>query len=95
MKKDIRTIITYLDSYLTRTRQATIDPIEANAVLEKAGLLSDSKDRLGKPLSDLLRKGHLPHAFQSGGKGSSWTIPPPLAQDFQRMSCVEQNTISL
>src|SRR5690606_28138622 len=35
----------------------------------------DSKDRPGKPLRNLLRKGQLPHAFQSGGKGSSWTIP--------------------
>lgn len=75
MCKDIKGIITHLDTYLSRTGQPTIDPVEANAILSRAGLLTDSKDRPGKPLRDLLRKGLLPHAFQSGGKGSSWTIP--------------------
>lgn len=75
MSKDIKAIITHLDTYLTRTGQTSIDPVEANAVLAKAGLLTDSKDRPGKPLRNLLRDGQLPHAFQSGGKGSSWTIP--------------------
>lgn len=75
MSKDIKAIINYLDAYLTRTGRPSIDPVEANAVLAKAGLLSDSKDRPGKPLRNLLRDGQLPHAFQSGGKGSSWTIP--------------------
>lgn len=64
-----------MDIYLTRTGQTSIDPVEANAVLAKAGLLSDGKDRPGKPLRNLLRDGQLPHAFQSGGKGSLWTIP--------------------
>lgn len=75
MSKDVKTIITYLDNYLKQTRQQSIDPVAANAILAKAGLLNDSKDRPGKPLRDLLRMGLLPHAFQSGGKGSSWTIP--------------------
>ena len=75
MSKDIKAIINHLDTYLTRTGRTSIDPVEANAVLAKAGLLSDSKDRPGKPLRNLLRDGQLPHAFQSGGKGSSWTIP--------------------
>lgn len=75
MSKDIKGIITYLDNYLTRSGRESIDPVEANAVLAKAGLLFDSKDRPGKPLRNLLRDGQLPHAFQSGGKGSSWTIP--------------------
>lgn len=75
MSKNIRRIISHLDNYLTRTGQTSIDPIVANEVLAKAGLLSDNKDRPGKPLRILLRDGHLPHAFQSGGKGSSWTIP--------------------
>jgi hypothetical protein len=68
-------IIQFLDDYLTKTGMTSIDPVEANALLAKAGILRDSKDRPGKPLRDLLRKGHLPHAFQAGGKGSSWTIP--------------------
>lgn len=75
MGKDIKAIITYLDTYLTQTGRPSIDPVEANDVLAKAGLLNDSKDRPGKPLRNLLRDGQLPHAFQSGGKGSSWTIP--------------------
>jgi hypothetical protein len=71
----MNTITRFLDDYLTRTGRKSIDPVEANALLAKAGILRDSKDRPGKPLRDLLRKGQLPHAFQSGGKGSSWTIP--------------------
>ncbi len=71
----MNTIIKHLDDYLTRTGRSSIDPVEANALLAKAGILRDSIDRPGKPLRDLLRKGQLPHAFQSGGKGSSWTIP--------------------
>jgi hypothetical protein len=60
MSKDFKAIINYIDTYLTRTRQTSVDPVMANEVLAKAGLLSDSKDRPGKPLRDLLRKGHLP-----------------------------------
>ncbi len=71
----ITAIIKHLDDYLTRSGRQNIDPVEANALLSKAGLLNDSTDRPGKPLRDLLRKGQIPHAFQSDGKGSSWTIP--------------------
>lgn len=69
------TIKKFIDDYLTKSGKADIDPVEANALLAKAGILKDSKDRPGKPLRDLLRKGQLPHAFQAGGKGSNWTIP--------------------
>jgi len=75
MSKDIKAIITHLDNHLKLTGKPGIDPVEASILLERAGLLKDSKDRPGKPLRDLLRKGLLPHAFQSGGKGSAWTIP--------------------
>jgi hypothetical protein len=68
-------IISAIDKYLERTGRQSIGPVEANKILAKAGLLRDSKDRPGKPLRDLLRKGQLPHAFQSGGKGTEWTIP--------------------
>lgn len=68
-------IIKFIDEYLIKTGRTSIDPVEANALLAKAGILRDSIDRPGKPLRDLLRKGQLPHAFQAGGKGSSWTIP--------------------
>lgn len=72
---DIESIIKYLDNYLTRTGRPNISPVEANDILSRTGLLSDSKDRPGKPIRELCRAGKLPHAFQSGGKGSSWTIP--------------------
>ena len=72
---DIESIIKYLDNYLTRTGRPNISPVEANDILSRTGLLSDSKDRPGKPIRELYRAGKLPHAFQSGGKGSSWTIP--------------------
>lgn len=72
---DIESIIKYLDNYLTRTGRLNISPVEANDILSRAGLLSDSKDRPGKPIRELCRAGKLPHTFQSGGKGSSWTIP--------------------
>jgi predicted ATPase len=69
------TITKFIDDYLTKSERADIDPVEANALLAKAGILKDSKHRPGKPLRDLLRKGQIPHAFQASGKGSSWTIP--------------------
>jgi len=72
---NVKSIIEYIDKYLTKSDRPNIDPVEANEILEKAGLLRNSKDRPGKPLRDLLRKGRLPHAFQSGGKGTNWTIP--------------------
>lgn len=71
----MKAIIECLDNYMTRKGLKSINAIEANAVLSKAGLLADSKERPGKPLRDLLRKGKLPHAYQTGGKGSSWIIP--------------------
>lgn len=83
MGKDINAIINYLDNYLTRTGQPSIGPVEANSVLAKAGILSNCKDRPGKSLRNLLRGGQLPHAFQSGGKGSSWTIPHSSKRTFK------------
>lgn len=75
MSKDIKAIISFLDNYLTLTGKSNINPVEANAILTQAGLLPDSEERPGKPLRNLLRNGLLPHAYQSGGKGSGWTIP--------------------
>lgn len=71
----INEIIQYIDNYLEKCNLYSIDAVKANALLAKANLLRDSKDRPGKPLRDLLRKGHLPHAYQSGGAGTSWVIP--------------------
>lgn len=75
MSKDIEAIITYLHNYLIQSGEREIDPVRANAILATKGLLTDNKNRPGKSIRDLLRKGFFPHAFQAGGKGSSWTIP--------------------
>lgn len=72
---NIKTIIEHIDNYLIRTGQKYIDPVEANISLEKANLLPNSASRPGKPLRDILRKGLISHAYQTGGKGSSWVIP--------------------
>lgn len=72
---NITAIISHLDKYLLQTGQQSIGPVEANAILAKAGLLKDSDLRKGKPLRDILRTGKIPHAYQAGGKGSEWTIP--------------------
>jgi len=68
-------ITKFIDDYLTKSGRVHIDAVEANALLAKSEILKDSKDRPGKTLRDLLRKGLLPHAFQKSGKGSPWTIP--------------------
>lgn len=68
-------IIEFIDKFLERTGKTSINAVEANSLLEKAGILKDNKIRPGKPLRDLLRKGRLPHAYQSSGKGSGWSIP--------------------
>jgi len=75
---NIAAIISHIDNYLLQTGQQSIGPVEANAILSKAGLLKDNDLRKGKPLRDLLRSGKLPHAYQAGGKGSEWTIPGSL-----------------
>ncbi|HMR47382.1 MAG TPA: DNA-deoxyinosine glycosylase [Bacteroidia bacterium] len=68
-------ITKFLDDYLTKSGKTSIDPVEANSLLDREGILRDNKNRPGKPLRDLLRKGQLPHAFQAEGKGSNWIIP--------------------
>lgn len=67
-------IIKFLDNHLIKNRLRSVTAVEANALLEKAKLLKDSKDRPGKPLRDLLRKGLIPHAYQIESS-RSWVIP--------------------
>ena len=69
---NITQIIEYIDEYLIRNNQTDITPVDANKILAQAGLLSDSKDRPGRPLRKLLREKKILHAYQIGNK---WHIP--------------------
>jgi len=75
MKRNIDLIIKAIDDYLVLSKIEFIDPVNGGVLLEKKGLLKDSKDRPGLPLRNLLRKGLIPHAYQVSGRGSSWIIP--------------------
>lgn len=72
---DIQKIIKALDRELERTGKSFLTPPEANKILERECILNDRDARSGLPLRKLLRQGKLPHAYQEGGKGSSWIIP--------------------
>lgn len=72
---DIRKIIEAIDSEIVATGRKSLTPPEANAMLERKGLLKDRRQRPGLPLRRLLREGKIPHAFQVGGKGARWRIP--------------------
>lgn len=70
-----KAIIEFIDIYLINANSKSVDAVTANAILAKAGVLADSKDRPGLPLRKYLRDGLIPHAFQIGGAGSKWSIP--------------------
>jgi hypothetical protein len=72
---NIHLIIQKIDEFLKKSEKSSINPVEANELLARAGLLKDSDLRPGLPLRNILRKGQIPHAYQSRGKGSSWLIP--------------------
>lgn len=73
-------IVNFLDEYLRKTGRESIGAVEANALLDKAGLLKDNPQRPGLPLRNKLRKGELPYAYQVAGKGSEWVIPLSTAE---------------
>lgn len=73
-------IINFLDEYLRKTGRESIGAVEANALLDKAGLLKDNSQKPGLPLRNKLRKGELPYAYQVAGKGSEWVIPFSTAE---------------
>lgn len=75
MKHNIDLIIKAIDEYLVSSKIEFIDPVNAGLLLQKKGLLKDSRDRPGLPLRNLLRAGLIPHAYQVSGRGSSWIIP--------------------
>ena len=75
MERDrLRRIIDLLDAIIEYTGK-DIGAVDANYLLEKAGLLKDSRTRKGKPLRDLLRAGEIPHAYQPKGWNTTWIIP--------------------
>lgn len=73
-------IVNFLDEYLRKTGRESIGAVEANALLDKAGLLKDNPQRPGLPLRNKLRKGELPYTYQVAGKGSEWVIPLSTAE---------------
>ncbi len=73
-------ITNFLDDYLRKTGKESIGTVEANALLDKAGVLKDNPQRPGLPLRNKLRNGELPHAYQKAGKGSEWIIPHSTAE---------------
>lgn len=72
---NIERIIAALDAEIERNNCDYLLAPDANKVLARAGLLSDSATRPGKPLRNLLRENKLPHAFQTNGEKSQWRIP--------------------
>ena len=76
----MNTISQFLDEYLQKTGRESIGAVEANALLDKAGILKDNPQRPGLPLRNKLRKGELPYAYQAAGKGSEWVIPLSTAK---------------
>ena len=73
-------ISNFLDEYLQKTGRESIGAVEANALLDKAGILKDNPQKPGLPLRNKLRNGELPYAYQVVGKGSEWVIPLSTAQ---------------
>ena len=80
------TIIAFLDQHLKRHKTTSLSAVEAASLLDRAGILRDNPQKPGKPLRDILRKGLLPHAYQLGGKGSTWIIPVSQGATCQQIS---------
>jgi hypothetical protein len=72
---DIIEIVEAMDNEIVATGKEFLTPPEANAMLERKGLLEDRPQRPGLPLRRLLREGKIPHAFQVGGEHTRWRIP--------------------
>jgi hypothetical protein len=72
---DILIVIATLDEYMKKAGLRSLTAVEAAKILDRKGILADSKSRPGMPLRDILRGGRIKHAFQFGGKGSEWVIP--------------------
>lgn len=64
-------VVRAIDEYLDQKGLSETTPVEVASYLDRKGILKDSKDRPGKPLRDLLRKGEIPNAHQNGNR---WVI---------------------
>jgi len=66
----------FLQDHMRAGGLTELDPVTANAILARAGVLRDSNSRPGKPLRDLLRAGLIPGAYQVPNKPNGrWHIP--------------------
>ncbi|QQS36933.1 MAG: hypothetical protein IPM56_02975 [Ignavibacteriales bacterium] len=70
---EMKTITKYLDGYLESSKIKNLTAVMANQILEKAGILNDTRDRPGKPIRELLRQYELPHGFQDNKR--HWYLP--------------------
>ena len=66
---DVSKLIKAIDELLERSELDSVNPVAANAYLERKGILKDSHDRPGKPLREILRAGKFPHAYQEDRYG--------------------------
>lgn len=85
--KDIKQIEIAIENFLIKEKKFETNPVEAGAYLHRIGLLKDSKDRPGKPLRDILRKGLLKHAYQNGNR---WVIPRLSKRNLRPISQVSE-----
>ena len=76
----IHAIIATLDNELEKCGKTFFTPVEANVILEQAGLLSDYAGERGRPLRKLLKAGKIPHAYKVAGKTGQWVIPHSSAR---------------
>lgn len=75
--KDTNLIVKTIDEYLEKNKLVEISAVEANKILEKAGILNDSTHRPGLPLRNLLRDGCIPTAdyrIKPGNQRGKWFI---------------------
>lgn len=79
---DVERINAYLQQYLEAGGMYKLSAVDAARVLDRAGLLSDSKSRPGRPLRELLRRGRIRGAAQEAN--GRWFIrrASPAASDF-------------
>lgn len=72
MESNIKRMIECLDSWMTQNHRKELGAVEAAEILDKAGLLKDSKARPGAPLRKILRNNEIPHARKIN---RNWNIP--------------------